>query len=304
MHSKHTSLIWSLALALTMFTSQLAQAQTFNVLFDFSFQSGWQPYSGVTRDAAGNLYGTTTGGGYEAGTVFELKRSHGNWTMNRLFTFNSLSNSLSNSGEIVGYWPWSGVVFGPDLALYGTTRFGGIGGGSNGYGVVYRLTPPATACKTVLCPWKETVLYEFTGGSDGSGPLLGNVIFDGSGNLYGTTSQGGDAGLGVVYELTPLNGGWTQKVLHSFSGGADGALPYSGVILDRAGNLYGTTPAGGGSPGCGDGCGTVYELSPSGSGWTEKILYAFQGGTDGDGAYGGVIFDQAGNLYGSTSSGA
>jgi uncharacterized repeat protein (TIGR03803 family) len=295
---RRIAFVLPLVCALITIPVPLAQAQTYNVIFDFSLQSGWQPYAGVTRDAAGNLFGTTTAGGIYAGTVFELKRSHGGWTLNTLFTFNPLM-----SDGPVGYNPWSGVVFGPDGALYGTTTGGGVGGGSNGYGVVYRLVPPATACMTVLCPWAQTVLYEFMGGNDGSFPALGNVTFDEAGNLYGTTGGGGDAGSGVVYELTPSNENWTEKVLHSFSGGTDGSEPYSAVVFDQAGNLYGTTYGGGGSGCGGHGCGTIYELSPSGSGWTETILYAFQGTTDGQHPIGGLISDQSGNLYGGTNQG-
>jgi uncharacterized repeat protein (TIGR03803 family) len=289
----------ALTCALAVVATEPAQAQAFSTIFDFSLQNGYAPYAGVTRDRAGNLYGTTSGSGIDSGTVFELKRSNGSWIMNTLFTF----NPLSASSEVVGYWPWSGVVFGPDGALFGTTFGGGVGGGSNGYGVVYKLTPPQTFCRTILCPWTEEVLYEFAGGSDGSNPALGNVTFDDAGNLYGTTAGGGAAGGGVVYEVMPLNGGWTEKVLYSFTGGNNGATPYGALIFDHAGNIYGTTVTGGGSACGGKGCGTIFELSPSGSGWTEKILYAFQGTTDGKNPFGGLISDQSGNLYGDTNLG-
>jgi uncharacterized repeat protein (TIGR03803 family) len=148
-----------------------------------------------------------------------------------------------------------------------------------------------TSCKTALCPWTETVLYRFTGGSDGGNPQNGDLLIDPSGILYGTTYFGGAYGMGVVFSLTPSKGGWTYSVLYSFTGGNDGANPVSGVISDSAGNLYGTTF---------NGHGTVYELMPSGSGWQEKTLFSFPG--DRDNCYAttpeaGVIFDGSGNLY-------
>lgn len=278
-----------LLLALVVILTIPAQAQTLSVLFNFTVQGGWGPYAGVTRNAAGNLYGTTSGFGVDAGTAFELKHTDGDWIMNTLFTFDPLGGSLTN-----GYYPWSGVVFGPEWALYGTT----YAGGSLGYGLVYRLTPAGTVCKTSLCPWTETILYNFAGGSsDGATPGLGDVAFDRAGNLYGTTMGGGTSGKGVVYKLTPSNGSWSEQVIYNFSGGSDGSVPWSGVILDAAGNLYGTTAAGGGFGG-----GTVYELSPSGPGWSETVLHSFEG-SDGTVPYAGLIFDQSGNLYGGAFAG-
>jgi len=149
------------------------------------------------------------------------------------------------------------------------------------------------------------VLYGFTGAGDGGEPGYGDLVFDQAGNLYGTTITGGVGNCnspsetcGVVYKLTPSNGGWTESVLYSFAGGSDGGNPYAGVIFDAAGNLYGTTALGGQY-----GNGTVYQLTPSGSGWVESILYAFHGGDDGVNPTGGLIFDQSGNLYGTTSAG-
>jgi uncharacterized repeat protein (TIGR03803 family) len=278
-------------LAIAILASEPAQAQSFSVLFNFSQQSGYGPFAGVTRDAAGNLYGTTTVVGDDnSGTVYELKDSHMSWSLNNLFAFSSRGNP--------GYFPWSGVVFGPDSAMYGTT----LSGGANGDGIVYKLAPPPTICRTVLCSWEQTVLYEFQGSPDGASPALGNVIFDRAGNLYGTTAAGGAFGKGTVFELSPSNGGWTEKVLYSFMGGTDGSDPYGTLVFDSAGNLYGTTPNGG-NTGCSenDGCGTVFELSPSGSGWTERILVTFEQGSNGCNPYGGLIFDQSGNLYGTTA---
>ena len=163
--------------------------------------------------------------------------------------------------------------------------------------------------------WKEKVLYSFQGGNDGALPA-GGVVFDKQGNLYGATSDGGAANDGTVFELiAPARpgGAWTESVLYIFRGynsGADGASPEGGLVIDKAGNLYGTTGYGGnglcpllGSP---TGCGTGYEISPptaESATWTETILYNFQGGKDGQFPIGDLTFDSAGNLYGATSFG-
>jgi uncharacterized repeat protein (TIGR03803 family) len=142
-------------------------------------------------------------------------------------------------------------------------------------------------------------VYNFTGVPDGGDPATA-LTFDGAGNAYGTTAAGGVAGLGTVFMLTPSG---EEQVLYSFNGGFDGLDPHGGVILDSAGNLYGTAVAGGEGLCAGDGCGVVFELSPSDSGWTQKTLYAFTGGNDGFGPGSPLIFDNAGNLYGTTPDG-
>jgi uncharacterized repeat protein (TIGR03803 family) len=148
----------------------------------------------------------------------------------------------------------------------------------------------------------EKILYSFVGFTDGGNPQPG-LVLDSKGNLYGTTLNGGANFEGTVFEVTPnSNGTWTEQVIHSFSGftgTGDGALPFGGLILDAQGNLYGTTNAGGLNGG-----GTVFELSPGLNGaWTETILYAFAGGSDGFAPFAGVVFDSAGNLYGTTERG-
>jgi uncharacterized repeat protein (TIGR03803 family) len=147
----------------------------------------------------------------------------------------------------------------------------------------------------------EKVLYTFTGGNDGGDPAA-QLIFDSSGNAYGTTVVGGTSTFGTVFKLTPhANGTWTEIVLYSFLGGNDGKYPYGGVTLDAKGNLYGTTVSGGNGGTCsGDGCGTIFKLTHSGKSWSESVLYSFTGGTDGAGPGGGVVFDKQGNLYGTT----
>lgn len=183
--------------------------------------------------------------------------------------------------------------------FYGTTQIGG----TYGSGTVFRLSPVSGG------GWRYSLLYEFTGGDDGAQPL-GSLVFDAEGNGYGTASAGGTAGVGVVFKLSrpALPGDLPEEsVLYSFQGGSDGELPFGNVIFDAAGNLYGTTSRGGVTHvGCfQSGCGTIYELTPTGNGsWQETILHAFADNF-GEGAEprAGLVFDAAGNLYGTTNSG-
>ena len=166
----------------------------------------------------------------------------------------------SFTGTSDGSFPTSSLTL-KDGNLYGTTSNGGLG-----FGTVFELSPNGTG------GWTETTLYSFcpvAGCADGQNPTYSNVIFDGSGNLYGTAFGGGANGFGVVFELMNSGGTWTESVLHSFANAPDGANPENGLIMDPAGNLYGIATIGG----TGNGKGCVYELSPSGSGWTEKVLY-------------------------------
>jgi uncharacterized repeat protein (TIGR03803 family) len=273
-------------------TAQPAQAQTFRVLHNFTGgQDGAFPEAGLTMDKAGNSYGTTVygGGGCSGslpgcGTVFKLSRQGPDWVLATIYSFQGGSD---------GYYPYAQVVIGPDGSLYGTTYLGGRGCDGYGCGTVFKLRPGPNATGS----WTETVLYRFTGSPDGFGPNAA-VVFDQAGNLYGTTFVGGSHGSGAVFQLTPSGGSWTENVLYSFTSGNDGSYPISGVIFDQVGNLYGTTTSGGGSPVCS--CGTIYQLMRSGSGWTEKVLYRFQGGSDGAFPYAGLIFDGSGNLFGAT----
>jgi len=204
----------------------------------------------------------------------------------------------NNSG---GSYPVAGLIFDAAGNLYGTTS----SGGSYGAGTVFKLAPNADGS------WTESVIYAFTGGSDGGNPVAG-LILDSAGALYGTTEGGGDSGCqviyvgcGVVFKLTPTaDGSWSESVLYSFTpDGVSGAFPEAGLIFDGAGNLYGTT-SGGGTGFCEVnntwGCGTVFKLAPNADGsWTESVLYSFYGGYP-DGAFpqAGLVFDAAGNLYG------
>jgi uncharacterized repeat protein (TIGR03803 family) len=267
-----------------MLIAQPGIAQTLTVLHTFSGPDGLYPYSGVTLDRAGNLYGTTNGGGAnQEGTVYQLKRVGSSYIHNQLHAFTG-----GNDGE----QPWGGVTFGPDGALYGTTAIGGFEGG----GIVFSLRPPVTICRSVLCPWTETVLYGVAQ-FDGVQPSYGQIAFDSAGNIYGTTAFGGGEEYGDVYELSRSGNSWTGTQLYGF-GDPDAQYPPHNVILDSAGNLYGTTDAGGSHSE-----GTVFELVRSGSGWAENILFSF-GELEGAGAYpaAGLIMDRAGNLYGGTTS--
>ncbi len=254
---------------------------------------GWQPWGGVVIDGGGNLYGTTEyGGDNGTGMVYKLTRSGSGWIEHPLYSFPSHAHG---GGD--GNYPEARLTFGPDGSLYGTSNGGGgIGScGRDGCGTIFNLRPPAGVCKSFICPWTETILYRFGGGSDGGEPQS-PLIFDQAGNMYGTAGNGGSSNNGVVFKLTRSGSSWTESVLHNFNGAPDGALPASGLVFDQAGNLYGTTVNGGSGN-----HGSVFELSPSGSGWTETVLYSFQAQSDGSLPYGGLIFDRAGNLYGTAS---
>ena len=245
---------------------------------------GADPWGGLIFDQAGNLYGIDFGNGGQGlfGNVFKLRpNADGSWTEERLHNF---------TGGKDGADPGAGVIFDAAGNLYGTT----VNGGDHwlSIGVVFELTPNANG------GWTETVLHTFKGGDQGH-PWAA-LIFDQAGNLYGTTIGGGSNGM--VFKLKPNpDGGWTESVLHSFSGGADGAAPYGGVIIDQAGNLYGTTVGGGAHGAFG---GVVFKLTPQPDGsWTESVLYNFTDGADGGAPFGGLIFDQSGNLYGTTAVG-
>jgi uncharacterized repeat protein (TIGR03803 family) len=271
-------------LALISLMAAPAPAQNYQVLHYFqSGQDGAGPISGVVFDPHGNLYGVT----YDIfGVVYELKHINSAW----------LSVPLFELGFQKGSFPQGGIIRGPDGSWFGTTSKGGSQNCS--CGVVFNLKPPMNATSFVLQGWNEDILYEFTGGADGNTPGYGNLVFDQAGNLYGTTEQGGVYGQGAVYKLTRSNGGWTESVIYSFSGFADGGAPYGGLVFDKAGNLYGTTTSGGAYQ-----SGTVYELTPSGQTWNETVLHSFYGPTDGSFPSDTLMFDAAGNLYGTAYSG-
>lgn len=254
-----------------------AQQATETVLHSFaSVPTGVAPYGTPVHDLAGNLYGTTQGGGTgDAGVVYKLDTA-GKYHV--LYNF---------TGGADGANPYAGVVLDAAGNLYGTTYYGGNASDGAGKGVVYKVDPSG----------HETVLYTFTGGNDGGNPYAG-IVLDSVGNLYGTTVYGGSSNVGVLYKLTPSG---QMSVLHAFAGGSggtnvnDGANPYGGVIFDTAGNLYGTTYYGGRS-----GFGTIYKLTPSGQ---ETVLFAFVStGNQGAHPQASMVFGRAGNLYGTASN--
>jgi uncharacterized repeat protein (TIGR03803 family) len=271
-----------------------------SVLYSFGSNStdGTYPIGGLLFDSAGNLYGTTTGGGqychssgyYGCGTVYKLSPSATGWNETVLYNFCTTGNENSCPD---GAQPQDGLIFDAVGNLYGTTE----SGGATGFGTVFELSPPSLPG----AQWTETVLWTFGGQKKGDGayPSDGKLNWDKHGNLYGTTIVGGKENLGTVFELSASSGEWNESVLHSFDG-ADGNFPWFGVAIDQSGNLYGTTNIGGivnTYSVCASGCGLVYQLKPSNHGWTETVLYKFDG-NDGARPYSPISIDQSGNLYG------
>jgi len=229
-----------------------------------------QPTGGVIRDAAGNFYGTTFIGqadvGYGYGVVYKVDAA------GRARVLHNFTNGADGGN------PYGGVILDSKGNLYGTAS----GGGASNAGLVFKLDESG----------KETVLYTFTGGADGAGPL-GGLILDSGGTLYGTTNGGGASGAGVVFKVDKSG---NETVLYSFTGGDDGGFPLAGVVLDSKGNLYGTTNGGGAS-----GAGVVFKVDPSGN---ETVLYTFTGGDDGGfPLWVTLALDPGGNLYGTTAGG-
>ena len=275
--------------------SNLAEAQTLTVLYNLGpVNDGIFPSSGLIADQHGNLYGSASGGihncdGGSCGVIFKLSRRGTGWVYSPLYYF---------TGESDGVNVPAALTVGPDGALYGVTSRGGNAACFNGCGTVFRLAPKPNLCAAVSCQWKKTMLYEFTGGADGEYPM-GQLTFDAAGNIYGT-SFAGSVYYGSVFELTPSGGSWTFHVLYDFPGGNLGG-PTSGVVFDLQGNLWGYQELGGvfacGSPIDGDPCGSLYELSPSASGWTATTQFAFSADTGG-GPSGNLVADASGNFYG------
>jgi uncharacterized repeat protein (TIGR03803 family) len=281
---------------------------TENTLYSFlAGLDGAVPSANLVLDSKGNLYGTTEFGGGDScmgsggeqgcGTVYRLAPpgNGGNWTETVLYRFAPFND-----------YPMAGLILDSQGNLYGTTA----GDQSASFGTVFKLSPPVQGGG-----WTETTLYFFgTSQQDGITPYAG-LIFDKQGNLYGTTNQGGvrgtacPTGCGTVFELSPpgKGGAWTEKVLYAFVDGADGAYPYSGLIVDGAGDFYGTTfyggMQGGNCEGIG-GCGIVFALRPPASGgdWRETVLYRFVAGVDGQGPENTLIFDKR-SLLGTTAHG-
>jgi uncharacterized repeat protein (TIGR03803 family) len=252
-----------------------------SVLYSFGNQGPVAPYAGVIMDPFGNLYGT--GGGY----AYQLSPGSAGWTLSDLHAF------TGQNGD--GNGPLAGVIRDAFGKLYGTT----YAGGAHGWGTVYKLTPSSGG-------WQEQILHSFPAfPTDGQRPELGSLVLDKAGRLYGTTEQGGanlcgDVGCGIIFRLTPGAGGqWREDILYNFSprrNSATGYGPDAGVVLDKAGNIYGTTLYGGSAAGCG----VVYKLAPAAKDkWKYTVLHTFVG-SDGCGPTANLILDHKGNLYGTT----
>ena len=233
-------------------------------------------------DSAGNLYGTN--GEAPNGLLFELAQRAGRWFYSSLYNFLGGSDGSASGGVIVG----------PEGGLFGAAS-GGIQscgtGGTSYCGLIYEARPGPTACATALCRWNESTLYQFSGNSDAWNGTV--AAFDSAGNLYGISQSGGVFGYGAVFELTPRQGAWAERILYSFMGGDDGGGPNS-LLVGHDGTLYGTAGIGG------HGYGVAFQLVPSGGGWRENVIYAFTGAGDGY-APAGLIQDSAGGLYGYAS---
>ena len=312
------SIAFAIAIFLSMAVPLFAQAATYTetILFQFNPDTyGSYPYGGLIRDSAGNLYGTTFAGGtYGAGAVFEIS-STGVYTT--LYNF---------TGGTDGDRPYASLIRDSAGNLYGTTQLGG----DTQYGTVFKLEP--SGVESVLhsftsaegneplsslvrdrsgniygstyfggpsdnggvfrlTPHGEcTFLHYFIGSTDGARPYAG-LILDASGNLYGTTYLGGTKDKGIVFEISSSG---SETILHNFVGGTDGANPYSPLIRDEQGNLYGTTGRGGSA-----GNGTIFKLTPAG---IETVLHSFST-QEGSFLTGGLLRDTAGNLYGTAQKG-
>jgi uncharacterized repeat protein (TIGR03803 family) len=315
-----------------LFSAEFAQSQTYTVLHNFTGKGrdGATPYGGPIFDRFGNLYGTTyLGGTYGSGSVYKLSLYGKSWEYSSVYSLKGITDGagpafgslafgpgglLFGTTEGGGYLgtafevcpevgctsvesvvhsfghgtdgnePIGGVAFDSAGNFYGTTLLGGV----LGNGTVWEASRSGKG-------WITRVIYSFGATSTDANNAVAGVTVDAHGNLYGTTSFGGTNGIGAIYELTPSASGWAESVIYNFQGLNDGQNPVGGVILDEAGNLYGTTFDGGVNGG-----GTVYELSPSASGWTFTTLYSFVGGYGGP--YNKLTFDAQGNLYGIANS--
>ena len=261
---------------------------TKTTLYSFNTTDGANPYGTLIFDSAGNLYGITTfGGAYGHGAVFELSPSSSGWTEKTLYSF---------KGGLQGNAPNGGLVSDAQGRLYGTTQYGGTGC-LNGCGTIFQLSPPTSTVSW----WTYHRVHLFTG-KDGENPNGPSLTVDAAGNLYGTTSTGGNSltGEGVVYQLSPTSsGGWKLNVLHSFSNLNDGNIPQGGVVFDAAGNLWGTADAGGHY-----GWGTVFEMTKTAGHWSLINRHSFSN-ANGDGSHPQCLplFDSAGNVFGTTTGG-
>ena len=251
---------------------------TYKVLYKFgSFPDAQSPQAGLVFDSSGNLYGTTFNGGTsDVGAVYELSPVLGGWAEKVIYSF---------TGGADGGRPVSTLVLDAKGNLYGTTELGG-----NGNGVVFELSPPPLG----RTGWTETVIHTFLGGHDGVFPL-GGVIFDGHGNLIGTTSAGGITNLGIIFELSPSRGAWSESLIHTFQGANDDSVPQGKLTMDSLGKIYGTTHGG---------VGSIYRLTRSSNGhWIYHQVYCFCIGGGGVSPYGGLAVDNFSHVFGTTYGG-
>jgi len=256
-------------------------AATTDVIYSFEEDEGEYADTDLETDSAGNIYGTTVlGGDFGSGTVFQLSHTGNSWVHTVLYSF---------TGGADGGEPYKGVTLDGEGNLYGTAVTGGSGICEGGCGVAYKLTNSGGT-------WTQTVIHAFTGEDDGSGPGA-RVTVDGAGNVYGMAPTGGAYGLGTIYKIRQgQNGAWVLKVIHAFTGGADGATGSAGRMILRQGHLYGAATTGGTY-----GSGVVFELTPTQVGeWDFRTIYSFRGQPDGSFPYGALLFDSSGNIYGTT----
>jgi len=258
-----------------------AAAGTHQVVYNFTGgNDGGNAATDLVFDSNGNAYGTTVVGGVSGcGTIFKATPAQGQWVVQTLWSF-----SCFNDGKN----PHGGVTLDGAGNIYGTTVAGGSGGicDGDGCGVVFRLGHGG-AMRTI---------YNFTGQLDGFGPG-GRVVFDRSGNLYGTTPDGGKNGMGVVYQLSFRQNHWKQTVIHAFTGRNDGSTGSLGpLLIDTNGTIFGIAELGGAYQ-----AGTAYKITPGAGGtWTFRTLWAFRGLPDAGFPYGGLIADASGDLFGTT----
>jgi len=258
---------------------------TQSVLYNFTGGAdGGEPYKGVTVDRQGNLYGTAVTGGSGAceggcGVVYRLTNSGGTWKQRVIHSF---------TGGDDGSGPGARVTVDRSGNIYGMTPTGGL----YGLGTIYKIHRNAGT-------WDFQVIHTFTGGADGSSGSAGRMLFL-NGRLYGAATTGGNYGAGVVFELTPTPvGEWSFRTLYAFHGQPDGSFPYGALLRAASGKFYGTTYYGGQN-----GIGSVYELTPRATGeWSEKVIYSFQSGSDGNSPISNLVSDANGNLFGTTSEG-
>ena len=260
-----------------------------NSLYSFDcFETGKNPYGGVILDSAGNLYGTTVAGGSGGlctgdgcGVVYELTKSGDTWTESVLYNF---------TGGDDGFGPGSALVSDKAGNLYGTAPDGGL----YAEGVVYQLAPDQGQ-------WKQTVIHAFTGGDDGAVGSLGPLLLDSAGNLNGVTELGGKFGAGVVFRISPAGNAWNFTTLYAFQSLPDAGFPYGGLVADSRGRLFGTSYFGGTA-----GLGSLFDIGAGATArtpWKESVLYSFQGTDDASFPTSTLVFDAAGNLYGTSSTG-